>query len=350
MNIRLIKIVFYSFFLALIPVISNAQVSTKSKFYSDIELNYDVRSSTLPPHAFTINGNEGQDIITILSTDLSTGKDPDDWIDTYLFLTHSKLNPSGIILDTYATDKEKKLTKRFLKIVGKEDVPVVRGVQKEMVKKGEELIASKYKAGAEFILKKMKQTEGKVRLIAVGTLRNEALAYHMNPGLFSDKIEKLYWVGGTWGAKGEVNLNRDRLAVQIITNSDIPKIWVPCISDELKQKLTGKQEELITKGNNELTKFYQKIFTIWRGYKPDHFFERTNQALGEGKNLWSLPAFLKAIDQGERWLTFVRGTMHYDKEKLTWFEESENGKDMMLKERKEGPITNWAVEKILEFN
>ena len=35
----------------------------------------------------------------------------------------------------------------------------------------------------------MKNTEGKVRIICVGSLRNEALAYRREPELFMEKIE-----------------------------------------------------------------------------------------------------------------------------------------------------------------
>src|SRR5699024_303596 len=102
---------------------------------------------------------------------------------------------------------------------------------------------------------------------------------------------------------------RDRLAAQIIINSDIPIVWIPTVI-QLKQKLTGKQLSQITSGKNKVTKFFEKIFFIWRISKPAHFYKRTHQSIGEGKNLWSLPAFLKAVGKGEKWMTFVRGTMH----------------------------------------
>ena len=98
-----------------------------------------------------------EEVVTILSTDLSIDRDPDDWFDLFLFLKLEKLNPAGIILDHYATEEVEDTTRKFLRLLGNESISVKKGVQRKLTfsDKGT-LVASQFHDGADFILKTMK--------------------------------------------------------------------------------------------------------------------------------------------------------------------------------------------------
>lgn len=285
-------------------------------------------------------------IITILSADLSINKDPDDWFDTYLFLTLEKLNPAGIILEHYATDSVKNKLIEFKELLNINPIPIYKGIQVPLEKKNNKIMASQFTEGAEFILEMMKNTKGKVRLIAVGSLRNEALAFNLDSALFLNKIEYLYFAGGTTEGKFDTNVNRDTIAANIIINSKIPKIWIPC-TQSLKQKLTGEQEASIKKCNSKICNFLSNMLSHWRIYRGEEFLERTQQKNKQGKNLWSIPAFIHASEMNGFDLEFQKGNMYFNSEDWTKFQIDSTGKDLILVNRNENAITSWITNKII---
>jgi len=283
--------------------------------------------------------------ISILSTDLSLDRDPDDWFDTFLFLTIDGINPAGIILENYATDSVEDKTMEFTKILGCHNMPVLKGIQQPLKTNEGSIISSNYKNGAEFILETMEKAKGKVRLIAVGSLRNEALAYDTNPELFLKKIDKIYFAGGSLNGNKDTNVKRDTIATRIIVNSEAPVVWIPC-TDEMKQKLSGKQEERIEGCSSEVCSFLTGLLSDWREYRGEEWLERTRQLKGQGKNLWSIPAFIHIAMRDNFNLKFVSGTMTFDNVNWTGFERYADGKDMMLTDLNQEEITEWLTHRI----
>jgi hypothetical protein len=288
-------------------------------------------------------------VVTILSTDLSVDLDVDDWFDTFLFVQLPALHPQGIILEHYATDEVEAKTREFTQLLGHGDLPVVRGIQEKLTGTTDAPVHSGYGDGADFILDTMRTHPGKVRLIAVGSLRNEAIAYHRDPTLFLRKIERLYWAGGRLDGKGEANLSRDLLAVDIIVNAPMPLVWVPCTAAH-KQKLSGALEQRIAAASNPASEFITNMITPWRAKRGEVFLKNTGQTFGQGKNLWSLPALLHAAGEGAEWMTFVPGEVGFDQERLTSFKRRNDGPDLMLDQRDPDAICAWATELIVTFH
>jgi hypothetical protein len=286
--------------------------------------------------------------VSILSTDLSLDKDPDDWFDTFLFLTTDKINPVGIILENYATDTIRYKTIEFTRILGHNNIPVLKGIQQPLKVTNGVLRSSDFEDGANFILETMAKSKGKVRLIAVGSLRNEALAYSKNPGLFLNKIEKIYFAGGTLDGSKDTNIKRDTVATRIIVDSEIPIVWIPC-TNEMKQKLSGKQEERIANCSSDVCTFLTKLLADWRKFRGDEWLQKTGQLEGQGKNLWSIPIFSYIGLTDSSTLKFISGTMNFNNEKWTSYESSPDGKDIMLIELDKEEIAKWVTNKIIAY-
>ena len=281
----------------------------------------------------------------ILSTDLSLDRDPDDWFDTVVFLTLPNIEPRGIILDHYATDEVVVQAQRLLKMLGRTNVPVVKGVQGRLEKKDDRLTAPPHHDGAEFLIESLRSSESKVTLIAVGGLTNEALAFSRASALFRDKVAALYFCGGNPFGVHDTNVNRDTLAVEILLKADIPVHWVPCTQFQ-KQKLTGVQERQIKEMNTPVSNFLTEMLIRWRAFRGKAWLKRTNQVAGQGKNLWSLPVFMEVATTEVTEQVWLRGHAHFDPQRWTWFETDPRGPDRMLIQADPARTCDWVVEHI----
>lgn len=274
--------------------------------------------------------------VTILSSDLSFDKDPDDWFDAYMFMKSDWMRPQGIILTDYAGKQEFKLARELEEIAGCKSLPLLAGVNEPLVK-GK---TPKNTEGAEFILKTLREQRVKTRLIAIGSLRNEALAYMMDPELFKRKVEEVVFVSVATHGENVTNVNRDKLAVDIVFSSGVPILAVP----NIKQKMTGEMEKELENSNAPVAKFLVRRLSDWRTRcrkdSPD-FLTRTDQTEGKGKNLWSLPVFIPKYQWADYDIKAVRCNASYSKETSTVFPEDIRGNDFIM--------TQWNDEALLEY-
>ena len=273
--------------------------------------------------------------------------DPDDWFDTYLFLKSEHLNPSGIVLADYTTDSVAMLARDLAAISGKPDIPIVKGVQGKLHMEGDSLAAPDYHEGAEFILDNLHNATGKVRLIALGSLRNEALAYTMDPDLFLRKVERVVFVSVPLHGEFATNLERDTLAVSVIYNSGVSVMDIPAV----RQKLTGAMEARIARNDSHLCQFLTERLRIWREYKSAHegnFLERTQQLPGMGKNLWSLPVFIPDDDWDEYGIVCVPCNSAIDPVMRAKYTYDPDGKDLLMVQWNEKAVLRHAMDIILE--
>jgi inosine-uridine nucleoside N-ribohydrolase len=280
----------------------------------------------------------------ILSTDLSLDRDPDDWFDTLLFLTLPGIEPRGIVLEHYATDEVLAETRRLCALLGRSDVPVAKGAQGRLQREGEIVTAPAHDDGALLILRELRQSDRKLTLIAVGALTNEALAWHRQPELFRQRVAAIHFAGGNIDGdnRGDVNVQRDPLAVQLIFEASVPLFWVPC-SQFHKQKLSGEQERAIAAMGRPSTDLLTEKLRVWRKRLPPAWLEKSQQLPHQGKNLWSLPALLHVagIDVGS--LVWINGHAHFSHERWTWFETDPAGPHRMLIQRDSQVICQWLV-------
>lgn len=289
------------------------------------------------------NYESSNDPVTILSTDLSVDLDPDDWFDACLFLKSDWMRPQGIILTDYAGKKEFELARKLEKISGHTEIPLLAGVNENLVR-GK---MPRNTEGAEFILKTLREQEVKTRLVAVGSLRNEALAYEMDPELFRRKVEEVVFVSVATNPKGATNVNRDTTAVRIIFESGVPILAVP----EIKMKLTGEMESTIAASNSVICDFLTRRLSDWRKRREKDFpgfLERTGQMQGQGKNLWSLPVFIPETQWAEYGIKAVRCSASFSRETSTVFPEDKRGNDFIMTDWNTDALLDFALKKITE--
>ena len=276
------------------------------------------------------------DPVTILSTDLSVDLDPDDWFDAYLFMKSAWMRPQGIILTDYAGEKELELARQLEQIAGHTEIPLLAGVN-ERFESGK---TPRNTEGAEFILKTLREQRVKTRLIAVGSLRNEALAYEMDPELFKRKVEEVVFVSVPLNGEKATNVNRDTAAVRVIFDSGVPILAVP----NVKQKLSGEMEATIAATNSAVCDFLTKRLADWRGRRRREspgFLKKTEQLEGQGKNLWSLPVFIPETRWAEFGIKAVRCSASYAPGTSTAFPEDKRGNDFLM--------TEWNADALLEY-
>lgn len=281
------------------------------------------------------------DPVTILSTDLSVDLDPDDWVDAYLFLKSDWMRPQGIILADYAGREEFALARELEELAGRTDVPLLAGVNQNYAP-GRKIRNTE---GAEFILKTLREQRVKTRLIAVGSLRNEALAYEMDPDLFMRKVEKVVFVSVPTHGEKATNVNRDTSAVRVIFESGVPILAVPAV----RQKLTGEMEKSISESQSPVARFMTARLADWRKRRNKDFpgfLERTGQLEGQGKNLWSLPAFIPETKWCCYGIKAVRCSASYSSETLTVFPPDSRGNDFIMTEWDEKALLEYAVRMI----
>ncbi len=285
---------------------------------------------------------ESSAIPTILTTDLSEGLDSDDWFDTYLFLKCERLKPMGIVLEHYATEPVIELTKELLDIADAKGLPIKRGVTKPMRRNPttNKVEADDYTEGAEFILEVMRKSKEKVRLIAVGSLRNEALAYSLDPELFLEKVESIQFAGGTYMRKPTaININRDKLAAHIILNLPVKIVAL----QGQKYKLSGKDEARIAECKNEICQFLTDRQVEWRKQRGADFLQKTGQLMGDGKNLWSLPLLIDPALYEELGVKITQGDVAYDM-KFASFNPNKEGTSVLMECTTPDKVTNWCLD------
>ncbi|NOX55123.1 MAG: hypothetical protein GXP27_11945 [Planctomycetes bacterium] len=295
--------------------------------------------------------------VSILSTDFSRAHDADDWFDVVMFCTDPDLHPVGIVQDWhYSTakweDQEESL-QPLLVSIGAEKMPTPRGVCGKLKRATDGTIrapSSRDYDGAKFILATMRTAKGKVRLISVGSLRNEALAYSMEPELFTAKLDRLYIVGGTRDGKGECNLNYDRLAYEIIFNSPLPKVWVPAERANA-QWFTAEHEAAMRRIDHPTARLLGKQLDDFRIARKDiarrgpaDLVYRQNFY---GKTLWSIPLFLHAAGRaGDFRMRWKRGRCYYDAKRLTQLEEKADGPDEVFISGDDKAMCDWVLNRL----
>lgn len=285
---------------------------------------------------------------SLLSTDLSLDRDADDWFDAVVFLTLPRLKPSGVVLEHYATDAVEAKLRELLHILRLENIAVARGIQGRLQRNGVKVTAPQYTSGAALIVGTLRAAEsagGKVRLFCVGSLRNEALAYTQDPGLFCRHVEAVYFAGGNLDGQRECNIDRDELAAEIIFQAPVPKVWVPC-SPTHKQKLTAQSEASLRDMQHPLTDFLTGMLARWREGRGAAWLGRTEQLSHQGKNLWSMPLFVRVMPGAPSWVRWQRGRASFQMRQGMAFLADPYGPDVMATSVEGAAVALWAMEHI----
>ncbi len=174
-----------------------------------------------------------QQVPLIYSTDLfHPPDDPDDTVDLATVFALPELDLKAIILDLGQQQRKAPgaiPVRQMLALTGKR-VPVATGLLHPLrypEDTGEDQFGNS-QGGVRLILKALRESEAKVTIITVGSVRDVAAAYNREPGLFKKKIRTIYVNAGNSGG-GDLHWNPrlDPLAYVRLVQSDLPVRWAP---------------------------------------------------------------------------------------------------------------------------
>ena len=156
-----------------------------------------VMNSQTAPAAARTPGAAPQ--LVILDTDI--GDDIDDAFALALVLRSPELRLLGVETAFGDTELRARLADRYLRAVGRQDIPVMAGVETKSLhftqaayaKQAPEL---KHKGAVDFLLGQIRAHPGQITLIAIGPLFNVQAAIERDPATFK-KLKRVVIMGGS---------------------------------------------------------------------------------------------------------------------------------------------------------
>jgi inosine-uridine nucleoside N-ribohydrolase len=221
--------------------------------------------------------------LVIIDTDI--GDDIDDAFALALALRSPELKIVGVTTTFGNTELRSRLVDRYLKAVGRNDIPVFAGpptktdnvmTQAAYAKHAPE---KKYGDGAEFILREAREHPGEITLIGIGPLFTIEAAIKRNPVAFN-KLKRVVIMGGSIyrgydGAKGERrpaepewNILNDPAGARALLASGVPVFMMPL--DSTQVHLEQKEREGIFAHGSPLTDQVTLLYHEWMGRMPNH--------------------------------------------------------------------------------
>lgn len=167
----------------------------------------------------------------IIDTDISLGlfgRDVDDGLALALALNSPELEIVGITINygNTSADKAFKITKDFLKVFGREDIPVFKGAENSKD-------LGKITPAVDFILQTLKTTE--VEIIGLAPLTNIAATIFLLKKEYQNNLKALYLMGGAVWCKGyipplfqaEFNIFKDPIAAKVVFSGHYKTFLIP---------------------------------------------------------------------------------------------------------------------------
>jgi len=127
----------------------------------------------------------------------------------------------------------------------------------------------KSEAVTDLIEKAMREDEAPLYVAAIGAITNIASAILLEPKIINRIV--VVWLGGHglhWPDTKEFNLQQDLLASQLIFNSGVPLVHIPCMGVASHLLTTVSEMEKYVKGKGKIGNY---LFEIFKNYHKDHF-------------------------------------------------------------------------------
>jgi purine nucleosidase len=221
--------------------------------------------------------------LAILDTDI--GDDIDDAFALALVLRSPEIKLLGITTAFGDTELRARLVDRYLRAVGRPEIPVLAGVPTphdnvfSQRAYAEQSPARKHGDAVTFLLGQIHRYPGQITLIAIGPLGNVAAAIKRDPATFR-QLKRVVMMGGSvyrgyddaHGVKStpdaEWNINRDPAGAQALFASGVPIFMMPL--DSTRIHLQFKQREAIFAHGSPLTDQLTLLYHQWSAGADGH--------------------------------------------------------------------------------
>jgi inosine-uridine nucleoside N-ribohydrolase len=226
--------------------------------------------------------------LVILDTDI--GDDIDDAFALALALQSPELKFLGITTTYGDTELRARLVDRFLKAVGRQEIPVAAGV---MTPHSNVFTQSAYALqepehkhpdGVEFLLGQIRRYPGQITLIGIGPLTNVEAAIKRDPETFR-KLRRVVIMGGSIyrgydGKDGiskhpdaEWNIKCDPAGAKALLASGVPVFMMPL--DSTQVHLDAPDREAIFARRSALTDQLSLLYNQWVAHTEGHWVTPT---------------------------------------------------------------------------
>ncbi len=223
-----------------------------------------------------------QPIPIILDTDI--GDDIDDALALALALQSPELDVRAVTTVSDDTESRSRLAWKELGLYGRHDVALGTGAPEPLldpmhtgrapqfsVLTGADTIPPAARRRAfELIIDTLLESPRKITLVPIGPLTNIALALKGEPRI-KDKIERIVLMGGAFHLlTAEYNIQRDRIAADIVFRSGVP-ITAVGLDVTLQCKLEATDLERLRKAENPASRFLVRLIELWQNGHPDQY-------------------------------------------------------------------------------
>lgn len=222
--------------------------------------------------------------LVIIDTDI--GDDIDDAFALGLALKSPELKVLGVTTTFGNTELRARLVERYLRAVGRSDIPVFAGpptktnnvmTQAAYAKRGPETRSGD---GSEFIVREAREHPGEITLIGIGPLSTVEAAIQRDPAAFK-KLKRVVIMGGSvyrgYGldaqgkpkpAEPEWNILNDPAGLKALLASGVPVFIMPL--DSTQVPLEAKGREQIFAHGSPLTDQLTLLYHQWMAGTPSH--------------------------------------------------------------------------------
>jgi purine nucleosidase len=223
-----------------------------------------------------------QSVPIIFDTDI--GDDIDDALALALALQSPELDVRAVTTVTDDTEGRARLAWKELGLYGRHDVALGIGApepfldpvhtgrapQFSVLTDADTLPPSAHRRASELIIETLLASPRKITLVPVGPLTNIALALKGEPRI-KDKIERIVLMGGAFDLlKAEYNIERDRVAAEIVFRSGVP-ITAVGLDVTMRCKLAAPDMDHLRAADNPASRFLVRLIELWQNGHPDQY-------------------------------------------------------------------------------
>ena len=124
-------------------------------------------------------------------------------------------------------------------------------------------------AAEDLVERALAQRDGPLYVLAIGAITNVASALLVEPEIINRIV--IVWLGGQphyWPTAREFNLQQDVAAAQVVFDSGVPLVHIPCKNVAEHLRITLPEMQTCVRGRGPIGDYLCEIF---QAYRDDHF-------------------------------------------------------------------------------